>query len=581
MTTILRQKPYASWFFGTQNPGQTMYAIPRYKYMYYANFQVNAQAMSMYPDLFLLGGLGGVSFKIKAIDRPNVDLQQRELNQYNHKRYAYVKTEYKPVTISMYDTIDNKPLNLWIEYFTYYFGDARYKSSANMQSNPVDPTFDDSTGWGLRPMAEQVNFFTSLDLYAFGGKKEYTKVSYLNPKISAVDWGSNDSSSSDMEDLKMTLTYETLQYDGGTITAQMAAQFGFDIGKATLEPPVSPALINTNNIGTGPHRYNNHPDTDNGAISTDITKPSASVLSNFGMSGSSYAALGAGVPSSPGVNQSGSPLQTQQILGNQYQYSTDTGANDYAYNQEGVGGDYSNLPIPNNYGLGGYPDGQLPISNQFLPSNSLDIFVTTNGVGVYASLGSFGSFNFGSGQVQSTYGGSYTRSTDPITGETSYRPGTPENLQFATALPPRYPGQRYPAVRYNNLTPFNSVGGRQYTQIEQLQRARRRVQSGGFAIEAELGQPEYTNYGIPTGYEQYPYQPGPYARFGPDLAMSATLSNNYIGISVQTGNNVGFGGVDYYNASNFAPLDDPYVYGGDPSDNEPPQVVFPYDDIND
>ena len=88
-----------------------MYAIPRYKYMYYANFQVNAQAMSMYPDLFLLGGLGGVSFKIKAIDRPNVDLQQRELNQYNHKRYAYVKTEYKPVTISMYDTVDNKPLN--------------------------------------------------------------------------------------------------------------------------------------------------------------------------------------------------------------------------------------------------------------------------------------------------------------------------------------------------------------------------------------------------------------------------------------------------------------------------------------
>jgi hypothetical protein len=580
MTTILRQKPYASWFFGTQNPGHTMYAIPRYKYMYYASFQANAQAMSMYPDLFLLGGLGGVSFKIKGIDRPNIDLQQRELNQYNRKRYAYIKTEYKPVTITMYDTVDNRPLDMWVEYFTYYFGDARYKSSATMQSNPTDPTFDDSTGWGLRPMAEQVNFFTSVDLYAFGGKKEYTKVSYLNPKISAVDWGNNDSSSSDMEELKMTLSYETIQYDSGTITDQMALQFGFDIGKKTLEPPVSPALINNVKLGTGPHRYSNHPDSDNTTIATDITKPSASVLSNFGMSGSSYAALGASVPGAPGVNQSGSPLQTRQILGNQYQYSTGVGANDYAYSQQGVGGEYSDIPIPDNYGLGGYPDGQLPISNQFLPSNSIDLFVSTKGVGVYASLGAFGSFNFGSGQVQSTYGGSYTRSTDPITGETSYRPGVPDNLQIATALPPRYPGQRGPALRYNTLTPYNSRGGQRLTQIEQLQQARRRVQSGGIAIEVGLGQPEYTNYGIPTGYEQYGYQPGPESSFGPNLTLSAALSNNYIGISVQTTNNFGFGGVDYNNAGNFLPLYDPYIYGGDPSDNEPPQVVFPYDNYN-
>jgi hypothetical protein len=63
---------------------------------------------------------------------------------------------------------------------------------------------------------------------------------------------------------------------------------------------------------------------------------------------------------------------------------------------------------------------------------------------------------------------------------------------------------------------------------------------------------------------------------GPNLTLSASLSNNYIGISVQTTNNVGFGGVDYDNVGNFLPLDDPYVYGGDPSDNEPPPVVFPY-----
>jgi len=602
-TQILRPKPYASYFFGLQSPGQRMYAIPRYKYMYYANFNVNAQALSMYPALNLLGTRSGVSFKIKAIDRPNIDLQQRELNQYNRKRYAYVKSEYKPLNLTMYDTVDNQPFDLWVEYFTYYFGDARFKSSMTMQSNPVDPTFDDSTGWGLRPLAEQVNFFTSVDLYQIFGK-EYSLTTYLNPKISAVDWGNNDSSDSGLEELKMTLTYETLQYDSGTITAELANQFGFDVS-ATLEPPgTQAATITPKSTGAGPHRYSNQANSAATAIVSDITKPSASVISNFGMNGTNYATLIGQTQYGPNVAQNGAPIQTQQVPGSQNQFATAVGANDTTFSGQGVGSQPSDVIVPENYGISGLPNGQLPVSNQFLPTaaSNQDVFMSTKG-GVMIGEGRFGSYNFGAGQVQSS-GENYTVSTDPLTGDISYRPGVPDDNAFYTAQPVRYPGQfsyrpgvpddnafytARPGIYLDQYGPnfinstfnrYNSRNGRYLTQAQQIQAARRRVQQDGVAISIEVGQPEYTNYGIPTGYEQYPYQPGPNATVGPGLSLRVALSNNSFGITVATGNAVGFGGVqdnNYGNLNNFVPLDDPYAYGGDPSDNIPPPVVYPYD----
>ena len=80
--TTFRNRQYADWFYGVQSPGQYMYAIPRYPWMYYANFVVNSQAAILYPWLRELGSVDGISFKIKKIDKPNVELKTKVLNQY-------------------------------------------------------------------------------------------------------------------------------------------------------------------------------------------------------------------------------------------------------------------------------------------------------------------------------------------------------------------------------------------------------------------------------------------------------------------------------------------------------------------
>lgn len=211
-----------------------MTMVPRTRFMFYANFMVNPAPLNV--DNSFLSKLGtwqdGISFKIKTIDKPKIDLTTTEMNQYNRRRYAYTKVEYLPFTIKLHDTVDNKVLKLWREYFTYYFADSRTKSSTDMSSGTVDPTFTDSSGWGLRPIGEDTSFFSRIELYSLFGT-QYTQTTYLNPRITAVDWEQNDSTSADPEEVSITFRYEAIEYkDPTTLSSSDATRFGFgtDIG---------------------------------------------------------------------------------------------------------------------------------------------------------------------------------------------------------------------------------------------------------------------------------------------------------------------------------------------------------------
>ena len=535
MATILRNKPYASWFFGAQSPGQYMYAIPRYKYMFYAVFNVNSQALSLYPWLQQIGGIDGISYRIKSVDKPNIELSQKELNQYNRKRFVYTKTEYRPININIYDTVDNNTFDLWKQYFQYYFGDSRNKSSLTMDSSPVGPEFDDSTGWGLRPLGEQVNFFTSLEVYALFGK-QYSKVTYLNPKFSNADWGSHDTASSDLLDVKFTVSYETLQYELGDITPALAAQFGFDIGPPAVEPDTGAVG------GIDPREFGYYdPLTSQYYGSTSLAESiiniSLSAIQNFSLAYASYNAL---------VGTGGGGL-----YGGQRRYANSLGAVDLVYSSAGIGTDLSYVSLGVNSGITGLPYGQLPNYNTYIPYTDINQFEPLTGYGTYNSLGSYGNFNFGTGQVRSPINSDQYIAQDAFTGETSYRPNGSRDPAYYNAFPARYPGEYGPAY----VPGINRSYG--LSQYDQIQAARRRVQQGETGIFVSIGVSDqrYTNDGIYDGFTEAPYQPYPVSNFGPSLDSLAGEATSTTG--------------------SFGYLDDPTVFGGDLSDNFPPQVVLP------
>lgn len=214
MVLYIRSPSTASRVFGLDSPGEIFRSVPRVKFMFKAEFFLNPLAKTMIPDINLNSSsdISAIAFKVKQIDKPRITLSAQELNNYNKKRIVYTKIDYADASLRIFDTVDNSVWSFWVNYFTYYFGDSRIKSSTAQSMRPTDAEFVDDTGWGLRPLTEETNFFNKISVSAyFAGT--VTKFSYINPKITAIDWGQNDYSSSDMLEANVTFKYEYLQYE--------------------------------------------------------------------------------------------------------------------------------------------------------------------------------------------------------------------------------------------------------------------------------------------------------------------------------------------------------------------------------
>ena len=246
----LRSPQTASRAFGTGKPGQPMSAVPRTKFEFYVQFVLSSGASSMLAqaNLNTYEGNRGLTFKVKTADKPKINLVTEDLNQYNKKVIAYKKIEYQETAISLYDTVDNSPLATWVDYFTYYFADSRRHwsdTSSDYNQSPVESQFQLGAGWGFLPLLDaQTNFFDAIRIYALFGNT-YTAFSYINPKITAIDWGSKDYSSSDPEDVNITFKYEAIDYfafaqpiNTATLYGVMP-NFGFNNALDTVNNPVN------------------------------------------------------------------------------------------------------------------------------------------------------------------------------------------------------------------------------------------------------------------------------------------------------------------------------------------------------
>ena len=268
MVTFLRSPSTAPRVFGFDSPGQLVRHVPRVKFLFFVEFNLSAGGAAM------IGSSGqtnlntwkndkGISFKVKSVDKPKINLQHETLNQYNKKRIVYKRAEYEPMSLRLYDTVDNSVLSMWVDYFTYFFGDSRPKNILAYNQSPVNGKFVDSTGWGLRPLTNDTQFFEDITVYAFYART-YTSFSYINPKITSIDWQNRDYSQSDPEEVNITFSYEAIEYNA----------FGKEANEAQIEawgwseldqlaepapPPIAPSTAK-------PRIFEN-------PISTSITAP--------------------------------------------------------------------------------------------------------------------------------------------------------------------------------------------------------------------------------------------------------------------------------------------------------------------
>lgn len=208
---IMRGSRYATVH---NKANRVIQAMPRQKFLYYATFTPSPYIST---NRNFSTWQSGFAFQINKIDRPKTTPQLRDLNQYNRKRIVHTGIKFDPLNITLHDTVDDRVLRVWRDYYKWYFGEGRGKNPATTwKSSVIVPrqNMPVSNGWGFSPpntVDSDTNFFDTLDIYVFYGKK-FTQMRIYNPKIASIGFDQLDSSSSELSSVEMSIDHEGFEY---------------------------------------------------------------------------------------------------------------------------------------------------------------------------------------------------------------------------------------------------------------------------------------------------------------------------------------------------------------------------------
>ena len=221
------------------------YAIPKPKFLFYVEFNVNPFAKRL---LNQDGVQRRLSFMVKSLDRPNISYNQVELNQYNKKRLVTTGVQYGTMSITLHDTVDEIALKMIKDYNDHYYKDFRndlrlwrYDQTHNKNNTNV-------FGYNLRGSGTDIYFFDSIDVYEFYNGY-YTQYSLVHPKIETASFGNNDMQSSEGSEVTLAFRMEGLIHKeiAAPMNASVSRKVGLPFQRGTTGnfPLIAPKTVGT------------------------------------------------------------------------------------------------------------------------------------------------------------------------------------------------------------------------------------------------------------------------------------------------------------------------------------------------
>lgn len=230
--------------------GSRFLSSPKNKFLFFAKFhRPNAEGGSDW--------LRGVSFALKAIDRPKISFETQTLNQYNRKRVVQSYHNFESLALRFHDTVDEALNRMFLEYYAYYYGDP-INHSAGMDVNDVVKANMERIGtWGFRPQPDPEDlglFFSHISIYQlYQGK--VSRFDLINPKLVSYDPDNFDYSEGQVvNEIQIQIAFEGITYEiDGELTPELAADMGLDYARYfelenDLPPGINPGLSLEGNI---------------------------------------------------------------------------------------------------------------------------------------------------------------------------------------------------------------------------------------------------------------------------------------------------------------------------------------------
>lgn len=174
-----------------------------------------------------------------SVQLPKLTIDSKILNAYNRVNLVQSKIKYDPVTITFHDDHSNVVLDLWKDYFAYYYRDGDYGSGNgdalgevyNYQHKYI-PRQQTDWGYTLRSREDQGSsnlpsqYIRAIRIYSLSQGK-FTEYILVNPMITSFQHGEHSvSEGQTLMKHTMTLNYETVLYYQGDASPDTIQGFG-------------------------------------------------------------------------------------------------------------------------------------------------------------------------------------------------------------------------------------------------------------------------------------------------------------------------------------------------------------------
>ncbi len=192
---------------------------PRQKFEGYVNFIINR---ALFASDQTTEFRNQISSLVRSASLPGVDFKTEVKNRYNSKKIIQTGVEYKPVSITVLDTVGNEWLTLFMKYYSYNYMNARNKqirdgdrditdtqslnATINISSKFGGSDFDsNAAGFAVNQLKY---FFERIDYVMYHGERA-VQYSLINPVLKSFDPGDLDYSSSELLEFKLDFEYES------------------------------------------------------------------------------------------------------------------------------------------------------------------------------------------------------------------------------------------------------------------------------------------------------------------------------------------------------------------------------------
>ena len=206
---------------------------PKFDFQYHVAFNINKSALQNANIVTRYGT--EINMLVKGVTLPKFEIKADVVNQYNRKKQIQFHHSMGDVVLTCYD--DNMGLmnQLWQNYYSYYYADSTSAKATGAYSRTATKNSDYiKTPFGL-DNSSTAPFFNYITIYQMA-RHEWVSAKLINPIIKSWDGNKLAWDSVKTHEFGMTIAYEAVTYDSGTVEPGAPEGFGLDHYDITPSP---------------------------------------------------------------------------------------------------------------------------------------------------------------------------------------------------------------------------------------------------------------------------------------------------------------------------------------------------------